>query len=93
MAKEDDGLYAGKNPDRSKWPVSAQICEKIVELGEILRPSKNWEVYQQVSQKMGTDCVLSIRLAKGMFEKDANRSEIKQKLKELGDLSRDLPIT
>lgn len=59
------------------------IFQMLTTLGTTLASSQWWERYEQVVKRMGTTCVIAVRVAVQVFKVDAQKDYIKMYLKEL----------
>ena len=67
--------------------VGLGILQELSSLGRTLSEALWWSRYEDISYKMGTDCVLSIKTSMALFEKDERRDDI------LGSLGKLISLT
>lgn len=61
------------------------ILQTLDSFGMVLAESPWWDRYQLVAEKMGTSCVICIRTAVALFEKDRQKDEIRRCLAQIGE--------
>jgi hypothetical protein len=54
-----------------------QYFQYLTDLGILLSTSSWWNRYETIASTMGTECIISIKTAKNLFEKDVQAAPIK----------------
>lgn len=69
-----------------------ELIQSLSDLGMLLSRTVWWDRYQQVSDKMGTDCVIALRTAVAMFKADEelHGQEVKKTLSRLNYLTKEV---